>query len=141
MPSQRACILLKEIFTMRNWQNSLMYVVSGKQGVKSCREMKAETVSQSLQIIYIYKLLASFPGCIPLFLAIRNLFFLTLFIASVWHGTPDADYACIFTLPTLCNPLDKASPYHLEKDQVMVYLYFAFSEMVIIIQQNLPYVI
>lgn len=54
MPGQEACILLTEIFKMRNWQNSLMYVVSGKQGVKSCREMKAETVSRSLQIIYIY---------------------------------------------------------------------------------------
>jgi hypothetical protein len=55
MPGQRACTLLTQIFKMRNWQNSLMYVVSGKQGVKSCREMKAETVSHSLHIfIYIY---------------------------------------------------------------------------------------
>jgi hypothetical protein len=36
---------------------------------------------------------------------------------------------------------DKASPYHLEKDKAMVYLYFVFCEMVIIILQNLPYVI
>jgi len=56
MPGQRACTLLTQIFKMRNWQNSLMYVVSGKQGVKSCREMKAETVSHSLHIfIYIYR--------------------------------------------------------------------------------------
>jgi len=53
MPGQRACILLTEIFKLRNWQNSLMYVVSGKQGVKSCREMKAERGSQSLHI-FIY---------------------------------------------------------------------------------------
>jgi hypothetical protein len=45
MPGQTAGILLTEIFKLRNWQNSLMYVASGKEGVKSYREMKAETVS------------------------------------------------------------------------------------------------
>jgi len=64
-----------------------------------------------------------------------------MFIGSVRYGTPDDDYACILILPTLCGPFDKASPYQLEKDKVMVYLYFVFSEMVIIILQNLPYVI